>query len=120
MLLFNRFIISIFFIISFSSAAKADLDYKCLNNCANSGMTSSICMNKCSYGTQKKSSEITTQEIKKNPHNQFSPLELESEIGIKQKKEQINKPSINYPCLSKCLQEKSQYQFCEEQCSAKL
>lgn len=119
MRLFNWFIILVFSILFSSNMAKADLDYKCLNNCVNNGANTSICMTKCTYGTDSKSSKISDQEIKKNPHNQFSPLELEgNRMEFKQKKQQIKKTTINYPCLSKCLQEKSQYQFCEAQCSA--
>ena len=92
-------------------AAFADVDYKCLNACANDGITTSICMHKCSYGVEKLP-DLSGKKIKQDPHNQFSNVSSD-----RIKDESYNSATKDYTCLSKCLSNKSQYKFCEEKCA---
>lgn len=111
-----RLIMGTFFILCSSNTARAYIDYYCLSNCVNNGGNTSICMPKCTYGMD---IELSDQKTMQNQHNQFSAMSSpENQLVIANKIKNIN-PAINYLCLSKCLQGKLQYKFCEEQCSAK-
>ncbi len=107
-----RMAIAALVIICVPKAAFADVDYKCLNACANDGIITPVCMNKCSYGAEK-SSDLSDKKIRQDPHNQFSNIPSDRLKG-----ENNNSSTKDYTCLPKCLKEKSQYKFCEEKCAA--
>lgn len=99
-------------IICLTGVAWADMDYKCLNDCVSGGETTSVCMPKCSYDTNSKTSN---DGRKKNPYNQFSGMEA-PEVVKKQEEAERAKQPVNYNCMPDCLKNNMQYKFCEEKC----
>lgn len=112
-------ITTVFFILYSSNIAKADIDYYCLSSCVNNGGNTSICMPKCTYGMQGESIETSDHKIMLNQHNQFPAMSSPDNPTVIDTKIKNKNPTVNYFCLSKCLQGKLQYKFCEEQCAAK-
>lgn len=99
-------------IIYLPTAAWADMDYKCLNDCMNAGETTTICMPKCSYVADNKTLK---DEKKKNPYNQFSDVETAEVVKKYEEAAKAKKP-LDYNCMPQCLKNDMQYQFCEEKC----
>ena len=100
----------------FAGAAIADMDYRCLNDCVNSGKTSNACMAQCSYGTR----ESTTKTLSltgpmRSPHDQFTPPAPLNQIVLHSGRDPIASGK-DYTCISQCQQGGHPYEYCEEQC----
>lgn len=119
MRLFILCVTTVFFITFIPNMASAEIDYRCLNNCVNNGANTSVCMPKCSYTMRNKSTTSPAHKAKKDPHNQFSTIESTESIIIKPHQTQNTHSTDNYYCISNCLKEKLQYNFCEDKCTAK-
>ena len=105
-----------FITLCLSNAARASLDYKCLSNCVNGGERSSICMPKCTYAEPTESIKVLEKKAKLNPHNQFDAMISPDSVIEDKPKAVYSSKTMNYTCLSECLKNKLQYQFCEEKC----
>jgi hypothetical protein len=116
---FYLFMIAAIFIVCAPNIARADIDHQCLNKCTNNGENTSACMRKCSYATPNKPFDKSDQKVNLSIRNQFSNEKSNSEEKENYYKLENEKTAINYSCLSDCLQEKSQYNFCKRECSSK-
>lgn len=92
--------------------AQAQTDYLCLKTCVQSQNSYMQCKAACSFEEEEK--KETGDLLVKTPR----PVTIE-EIQRTRVIQQKDAYATNYVCVRECLNEGSQYRFCEEKCARK-
>ena len=111
-----------------SAPSNADTDYQCLTQCVNGGKPSSTCLNDCSYNVnvakpvKPDSLQMPTANKNfKNNHNVFTaPMPVDNTILLPTKKTHNDTTTLDWTCMSACLQPSQIYAVCEKQCTRNL
>lgn len=125
------FILLISALLGFSAMltpCRADIDYQCLNQCANGGKSTSVCLSDCTYSlkTAKPSDTGSSSSGQKFVSQSADALDnhriLKSPVPIENtyqagKTKQSAVPTKDWTCMSACLSQVKLYDSCERQCT---
>ncbi len=101
--------------LAYAAPAFADMDYKCLADCKNSGGRTQTCMETCDYNAPKALSK--TDAPAGTAHNEFTaPVEAGNTLVLHPPKLGPT-PKPDARCVQECVADKLQYSLCEKRCT---